>query len=469
MLEKWLIAEKIIKTLNKNGFEAYVVGGAVRDMLLKIECKDIDITTNAPINKIEEIFDGYKLHNLNKNFGVINIDGIDVAHYRQDFYSGLSDKNVKVILLNNLEEDLSRRDFTINAMAYDITNKKIIDLFDGISDLKRKEINFVKNPDERIYEDPNRIFRAFRFLAKINGTFGEKTKQSIIKNYSLVKYVKQERIKEEIRKLLSSTKKSSIFFNSLQEVGILQYIFPQLSAGWEHPHGPHHKEDIFQHNMLVGDNLSTKNWLLKLSGYLHDIGKPISAKINPRTDDFMFTGHSSAGADEVYKNLRFLKFSNEETTYVTTMIKIHMKSILSATPKSIRKILVILKENNMENCYKDLIRLRCADKAGNLLHSNKYSLREIRTMLLKFKEELNREGPKNPFSKLEVNGNDVMEICGIRPGPRVGFILNQLYKLVCYNQNLNEKSKLTRIMKSINSKKIVVKIKESNDLELEEI
>ena len=193
----------IIDKLLNNGYESYIVGGAVRDHLLGNKAYDIDIVTSAHPETIEEIFKGHKMKDVGKSFGVILVDDIEVATFRHDRYIGLNDKNVQIRYVKTLEEDLARRDFTINAMAYDTAKGKVIDPFDGQSDLKNKIVRFVGDPLERIYEDPNRIVRACRFYSKLNGTFAKSTKEALIECGSYIeKFVSPERIRLEVLKAM---------------------------------------------------------------------------------------------------------------------------------------------------------------------------------------------------------------------------------------------------------------------------
>ena len=433
----------IIEMLLNNKYEAYIVGGAVRDYLLGTKAYDIDIVTSALPDMIEKLFKNHKIKKVGKSFGVILVDDIEVATFRHDKYTGLNDKNVQVKYVKTLKEDLSRRDFTINAMAYDTTKRKIIDYFNGQSDLQRGIIRFVGNPHKRIYEDPNRIVRACRFYSKLNGKFAKSTKDALIEHGNYVKkYVSPERIRLEILKAMK-IRKASVFFRSLHEIGVLKFIFPSLDACVNHPHGPHHIEDIFEHNMMCGDAVSPHYPLLKLVGYLHDVGKPISCKINPKTNDFTFIGHTKTGAKILTQELENLKFSNREIEYITSLVFLHMRDINSSHPKSIRKVLVYL--NKVEIDYIDLVRLKLADVKANMkVGIQKVS--DIKSMLIGIKTEIDRKPPKK-FGDLALNGHDVMRITNLNPSPKIGEILNFLFDKVIEEPKLNTKEQLTKIIK----------------------
>jgi len=209
-----------------------------------------------------------------------------------------------------------------------------------------------------------------------------------------------------------------------------------------HPHGPHHIEDIFQHSMLCGDEISSRFPLLKLAGYLHDVGKPLACTINPKTNDFTFKGHSKVGKRVVTCELKELRFSNEEINYIADLTNLHMREIGPKYPKSIRRVLRDLNETNIH--YKDLVRIIIADKRANL-KSGFYKVSDVRSILKAIENEINRKLP-NKFQDLLINGNDVMEILKIDPGPKVGKVLNYLMEQVLDDPNLNTKSSLIKLI-----------------------
>jgi len=421
----------IVDRLCQNGFETYVVGGAVRDFLRGVEAKDIDIATSATSDEIEELFKEQKIKTVGKSFKVVFVDGVEVATFRTDKYFGLSDKNVEISVAKTIGEDLSRRDLTINAMARCQYTGEIIDRFGGKEDLRNKVIRFVGNPEKRIYEDPNRIIRACRFLALIEGKFDEGTKEALKKySYFVEKYIDVERIQIEILKSMNY-RKPSIFFLALHEIDVLKYIFPTLDRCFDHDHGPYHNEDIFTHSMMCGDNISKKYPLLRLGGYLHDIGKVITACQDIETREFHFAGHEKAGAVVVRKELEHLRFSNDDTNYVSFINELHMRDFRS--PKSIRRTLKALADHGIN--YKDIVRLKFSDRKSNLFRGN-YELSKARELISDIRTELTREPPNN-FKHLKLNGNDIMKITGIPQGKLIGDILKFLLQNVVDVPELN--------------------------------
>ena len=220
----------IIQKLCDFGYDTYIVGGAVRDLLAGKNPADIDIATSANFNQIEKLFKGHKIATGGTYFKVAFVDGIEVGTFRKDVYNGLSDKDVKVIEAKTILEDLARRDLTINSMAFCQFTGDIIDPYKGRDDLKKRKIKFVGDAALRIYEDPNRIVRACRFLAVIDGIFDPETKKALKKLGHFVRdHVALERIRVEVLKAMK-TRHASVFFNALHEIDVLQYIFPSLDC-----------------------------------------------------------------------------------------------------------------------------------------------------------------------------------------------------------------------------------------------
>lgn len=436
-----MTAIEIIKTIQNKGFEAYFVGGFVRDMLMKCPSDDIDIVTSATPDEIEDIFKNNDPKLVGKNFGVVIVDDIEIATFRKDRYLGLSDKNVEISYAKTLEEDVSRRDFTINAIAFDPIKNKIFDFHNGQEDLKNGIIRFINDPGLRINEDPNRIVRACRFLAKIDGRFEDNTFHAL-KTYSkyLESHVAVERLRLEVLKAMK-IKKASIFFRALHDIEGLSILFPSLDKTFLHPGGPYHIEDVFDHCMMAGDHCTTKYPLVKLAAYLHDIGKPISCRINPRTDDIWFEGHEETGEIAAKEELENLRFSNDEVNLISGLIRFHMRIGRSRMqPKGIRRTLKVLSDRNID--YIDLLRVSVCDMMGNLKSSQYYKITDVYQLIKDFRTEINRK-PANKFSDLKIDGFKIMEITEVKPGKVIGLILNKLMDLVIDEPELNTEEILT--------------------------
>ena len=439
-------AEEIVLKLQDLGYETYLVGGCVRDMLLGLKPKDKDVATSATPDEVMEIFKDKNIKTVGKSFLVTFVDNIEVATFREDIYGGLGDKDVRIFKANSAKDDASRRDFTINALFFNPRTNEVIDYVNGQDDLNKKIIRFVGNPEYRIWEDQNRIIRACRFLAKINGDFEPSTFKALKNSSYLIRTkVAPERIRLEILKAME-IKNASIFFRSLYDIGALQYIFPALNNCYDVDGGPYHIEPVFDHCVAAGDHAQTKYPLIKLAAYLHDVGKFISKRTNPRTNDIWFEGHEETGFEAVKQELLNLKFSTDEITYVSMLVKLHMRiSNERLSPKGVRRTLKILKDFNIP--YQDLLRVSICDKMGGYKARMFYNRRDVYNLAKSFRTEVNRKDPVAAFTDLKVNGYDVMQITGIQPGKEVGVILQYLLDQTLDNPDLNERESLIELIK----------------------
>ena len=390
---------EISKRLLESGFQSYMVGGAVRDMFMGENPSDFDIATDAVPDQLINLFSDRKINLVGKSFGVCIIDGTEVATFRKDRNIINGAKNCEVTFADNIKDDLIRRDLTINGIAICCQSHRIIDFSDGVNHIENKIIKFIGSPLERMEEDPARIVRACRFLAKIDGMFDVYTKETLHKYGFYISHVAPERIRLELLKAMK-IQKASKFFYALDSIGVLDYIFPELCDCVGHDHGNYHGEDVFTHMMIAGDSISTKYPLVKLAAYLHDIGKPQAY------EDGKFIEHEKMGYNILQEDLRNLKFSNDEIDFISLMCRHHMNSTADMSPKSARKILKKLGESNLN--LSDFMRLKIADRKGNLAKPNK-TFGEIRNSLRCFKTSslnINNFGPKD----LDISGGGLIEI-----------------------------------------------------------
>jgi tRNA nucleotidyltransferase (CCA-adding enzyme) len=447
----------IMRELCQSGYEALLVGGPVRDLLLGREPVDFDVATNATPDQVQAVLgDNYKICLAGANFKVTIVtrdrEQVEVATYRTDESFGHGHKDFIVKAASSFEEDSERRDFTFNALGMCLTGD-ILDYHNGIEDLQKRVVRFVstsrgvadcnKNGTQTIEDDPLRMVRAARFLAFINGAFDPSTFQAIRERAYLLDTVPRERIRMELFKAMA-TKHASRFFFALQETGLLERFLPSLSKCYGHAHGRHHFEDVFEHCMLVGDSISTKYPVVKLAGYLHDVGKPISAARNEK-GELMFIGHEKTGADILRQELAELRFSLEEVDTITKLTRYHMSSITKeSTPHTIRRLIHKFTENGVN--YKEFLRLKVADRAGNL-RRNKFTISEIKKLQLLFENILFSSEPAAFSVKdLAINGNDVMKLLNVKPGPIVGTTLNALLQLVLEDPSLNTVETLSQLV-----------------------
>ncbi|MFH2057569.1 MAG: HD domain-containing protein [Pseudomonadota bacterium] len=437
----------VLDRLRTNQFKSYVVGGAVRDALLNKSCEDMDILTHATLEQIKNVFSDQNVKIVGKTFSVCLVNGIEVAAPR--LYMNGPDITGSDITGPNqdiqdfLHSDLSCRDFTINAMAWDPDTFELIDPLGGQKDLAKRLIRFTLNPEQRIKQDPVRMIRACRFLSLMDGTIDPASRDMIISLAGLIETsTAQERIKEEIIKAMA-LEKPSLFFTALKTMGLLEKIFPSLDRCYGLDGGPFHGETVFEHCLLVGDALSAKQPFLRLAGFLHDTGKFDAAHI--KDGRLTFAGHQTR-TRAVAKDLSRLKFSNNDITYIIALIRTHMRPLSDeTTPKAARRLLAMLDQNKL--CVQDFMRIRIADKKGNL-KKQPYTFNEIRVRLEKLYNEIKPDMALS-VNRLNITGNDIIKLMNIDSGPQVGKIKQILFERVLDDPSLNTHEKLIKICQSL--------------------
>jgi tRNA nucleotidyltransferase (CCA-adding enzyme) len=438
---------KILEVLKSVGFDGYVVGGAIRDQLLGLRPKDWDIATNAIPTKVIDLFrsfGGFDVRFIDaQSYKLVTVNGVEVATYRQDIYK--DGKTVDTIILEHLEDDLNRRDFTINAMAVGLDGK-LIDLHNGVKDLQDRNVRFVGHGSKRIIEDPNRIIRAARMVATIDGRLVQSAKMAIANNLCQMQKIAVERVRIEIIKTMQNAKRGSKFFDTLVNVGALGFYFPSLFKTMDVEGGEQHRENVFEHSMLSGDYMGKahpskcyENTMLRLAAYLHDVGKcePVF-----KDGDIHFYGHEETGADMVKEEMEELTFTINEVKYVHSLIRIHMNGSYKMSPKSARKLLVKMKKHDIH--YTDWIALRECDRAANLA-KGPFDATKLNKLHRKFLHELEPRGegqfPRS-FKEMAMSGVRVQELLGIGPSQVVGIILQYLFDRCVMDPSLNTPEQL---------------------------
>jgi len=419
-----MIVEEIINRLTSHAFEVYYVGGMVRDHLLHKKAKDIDLCTNARPDQIIKIFSDKKLCVVGKTFKVVIVDGIDIATYRLDRQERLF--NAKYCVpeyADNIEDDLSRRDLTCNAMALNVITGELVDPFGGKNDLKRGIIRFVGNPYDRIKEDPCRILRACRQLAHIEGSFSVSTLRALTDCAHYVKdHIEPDRIRLEILKAMT-VKTPSIFFSALYLIGALKYIFPEMCSCFEQEGGHYHGETVGEHCMACGDHISPRFPLLRLAGYMHDIGKPYAYKL---AKDGSFKEHENFGGKFTKIYLKSLRFSNEEVATISNLVYAHMRTCRGLSPKAKRRLHKYLADYNVNP--RDYIRLKLADRQANMLKDTN-TFTPIKELVVA--AGIRRTEPVSFSIKgLAITGGQLIEEFNLKPSPIIGELQKSLLEYV---------------------------------------
>lgn len=436
-----ILPEKIQAVLTKlhhAKFEAYVVGGCVRDALLNLTPKDWDITTNALPEEILKIFPGAFYNNAFGTVGVL-IDGetIEVTTYRGEanYTDHRHPEAVKFGV--SLEEDLSRRDFTINALAYD--GKKIIDLFKGQEDLKQGIIRAVGDPNIRFKEDALRMLRAIRFSCEHYLNIDSKTWEALLKNRASIKYISGERVRDEILKILNSDDPFKGFW-LLHESGLLKIIMPELEAGYGIMQNKHHLYTILFHNLLSMQYCPSEDPLVKLATLLHDLGKPQTKQ--GRGPEATFHQHEYVSAKLARNILIRLKFSRKDTERVVHLIRQHMfyYNIGEITDAGVRRLIKRIGAEHL----KDLLDLRIGDRMGSgCLKEKPFKLVELERRIIKVSQD------PITTSMLAIDGNDLIKLLELKPGREIGIILNKLLEEVLEDPSLNTREYLEKRAREI--------------------
>mgnify|MGYP001557829353 CR=1 FL=1 len=436
--------KNIISKLKEAGFEAFIVGGCVRDFLCETEPKDWDITTNAKPEEIQKVFpDSFYENNFltvtvrtkSKN---LKLQEIEITTYRLE--AKYSDKRHpdEVRFAKTIDEDLARRDFTVNAIAVNIkgAKKEIIDPFLGQKDLKNKIIKTVGNPEERFSEDALRMLRAVRFSTTLGFQIEESTAKAIEKNSIWLKEISKERIRDEFLKIIMADGAAD-GIELLRKLGLLKYIIPEIEEGYGVSQNKHHIYDCYWHSIKALEYAVKKkfNMYVRIASLLHDIAKP-RVKAGEGKES-TFYNHEIVGAKMTFEILNRLKFSKKDVEKITKLVRYHLfyYNVDEVGESSVRRLMRNIGSENME----ELLEVRYADRIGSgVPKAEPYKLRHLKYIIDKVSQD--------PISvkMLKVSGNDVVNILKIQPGPKIGQILDILLGYVLDDPKKNEKEILEK-------------------------
>ena len=430
---------EILNKFSKANYEIYIVGGAVRDLIMGKIVHDWDLTTNATPEQILEVIPGGLYNNL---FGTVFTNNPDsstnpheITTFRKE--EGYSDARHpdKVTWGKSLEDDLSRRDFTINSLALD-KNFKLIDLYNGQDDINAKLIRTVGNADDRFNEDALRMLRAVRIATQLGFSIQDDTFEAIKKNAPLIKKIANERIKEELFKILSSSNPYLGMVN-FRDSGLMDEILPELSKCFgveQKSPGRHHLYDVGNHLFESLKNCKSEDVVVRFATLVHDIGKPQTYR-KLATGVITFYNHEMVSTRIAENIADRLRFSKKEKEKFVTLVRWHQFTVdENQTDSAIRRILRNVGPEFME----DMLTLRVADRLGGGARETSWRLEEFKNRLI--------EVQKQPFSikDIKVNGQDVMEVLNIKSGPKVGEILEKLFNEVTENNLPNEREELLK-------------------------
>lgn len=434
----------VIRILKSEGFASYAVGGCIRDAFLGREVKDWDIASSAHPEEVMKIFPESFSEN---KFGTVTLkpdeikrlnpkselEKIEITTFRSE--NGYADKRrpTEVKFGVTLEEDLARRDFTINAIAFDGEN--VADPYNGRDDLTKKIIRAVGEPDERLNEDALRMMRAVRIAAEIEFEIEKNTFQSIKKHSDWLKLISAERKRDEFSRIIKS-ERAEWGTRLLVDAGLMDHIIPELNQGIGIGQNKHHIYTVYEHNVRSLGFAAKEgfNFEVRLAALLHDIAKPKTKR--GEGENSTFYGHEMVGARMTGKILERLKFPRETIEKITLLVRYHLfyYNVDEVTESSVRRIVRQIGPGNV----KDLVAVRMAERLGSGVPKAKpYKLRHFEYMVEKVSKD-----PVSP-KMLKIKGGEVMEILRIEPGPKVGMIISALMNEVLDDPKKNEREYLT--------------------------
>ena len=427
----------ILEQLNRNG-KGFLVGGAVRDKILNKDPGDYDFATDIEYSELKRIFAGYNPKEMGAHFGIlmINVNGksYEIAKFRKEtgVYNSRYPKEIKFV--KTIEEDLARRDFTINSIAYS-EQTGIVDLYGGRQDIRRKVIRFVGKPKLRIEEDALRILRAFRFISKLGFNLDKKTAEAIYKKRKFLTKISKERIFDELSKILMGKFVKKAFIE-MKKLRVLEMIIPEFYYAYNFDqNNPNHPDDLFNHIIKV-IHLCDYDLVTRFAALFHDLGK-INVKIIDAKGIFYFYGHEKESALIAEEELKQLKASNDFINSVKKIVKNHMLIYQDLSDKTLKKLIIEMEEKNL----KRLFNLFFADLNSKGLRTKK----ENEEILQNFREKIEnikKQGKIPQFNDLDITGIDLINLKF--SNREIGEVKNRLYELVLGDEIENEKEALLK-------------------------
>ncbi len=429
---------EVANKLEASGYEAYLVGGCVRDLLLGRRPKDWDITTDATPEQIQSLFPETYCNNDYGTVGVVNetvedptLKVVEVTPYRAEGEYSDKRRPDEVRFGVSLEEDLKRRDFTVNAIAYRAKNDTLVDLFEGAEDMRKKRLKTVGEADKRFGEDALRMMRAVRLSAELNFAIESETMASITRNAGLLAHISAERIRDEFLRVIDS-ENPMLGVVMLEKMGLLNHVLPEIKDSIGCEQGGIHAYDVYEHLLrslqaAADKGLPTE---LRLAALFHDIGKPATRREGGRTKRYTFFGHEVVGARMTKKIMGRLKMPKDIATKVEMLVRWHM---FFADPdlitlSAVRRTIARVGEENIE----DLLTLRVLDRIGTGRPKEQpFRFRQYKAMV--------DQALRDPVSvkMLKTNGDRIMKQTGEKPGRKLGYILHALLEEVLEDPTKN--------------------------------
>lgn len=420
----------VSSSLKKAGYQAYLVGGCVRDLLIGRTPKDWDLTTNAKPEEIQALFPETFYENDFGTVGVVTestdpkLKVIEITPYRIEGKYSDARRPDEVTFSDTLSDDLERRDFTINAIAYDPETHELVDMHNGQEDLKRRVIATVGDAQKRFQEDALRMLRAVRIAAELDFAIDTETIHGIAGNASQLEKISKERVRDEFSRILMSARPMQALYMA-QKLGLLKYMVPELEEGIGCAQNQAHSYDVFEHLMRSLQHAADKEWPLeiRLAALFHDVGKPATREWSEDKKDWTFHGHDMVSAKMARKILANLRFPKDMSEKVVLLIRWHMffSDPDEITLAAVRRTIARVGQENIG----DLLNLRVCDRIGTgRPKEHPFRLRKYMSMI--------DEALRDPVSvgMLKIDGKSLMDTTGEKPGPRLGWILHALLEEV---------------------------------------
>ncbi|MEK7613303.1 MAG: HD domain-containing protein [Patescibacteria group bacterium] len=429
----------VSEKLEEAGYEAYLVGGCVRDLLLGKLPKDWDFTTNATPEQIQTVFPDSFYEN---DFGTVGVKTnsedqklavVEVTPFRMEGKYSDARRPDEVVWAKTLRDDLERRDFTVNALAYRLKDESLVDEHSGQEDLKKKTLRAVGDARKRFQEDALRMMRAVRLSAELGFAIETETASAILENADNLSRISKERIRDElIRTVETATPMQALCI--AQRLGLLKYIMPDLERGIGVEQNQAHSFDVFEHNVRAMQHGADKEWplIIRVAALLHDISKPETRRWSDEKKDWTFYGHDVVGSKVAKKILADLRFPKDFSEKVVNLVRWHMffSDPDQITLSAVRRMIVNVGEENIW----DLLNLRICDRIGTGRPKEQpFRFRKYKSMV--------EEALRDPISvkMLAVDGTFLMESLGMKPGPRIGWTLHALLEDVLEDPKKNTK------------------------------
>lgn len=434
-------AREVVAKLKAAGKQAYLVGGGVRDLLAGLPAGDFDVATDARPEEVQRLF--RRTAPTGIKHGTVTVLGKDgkyeVTTFRRDGKYGDARHPDEVCFTDDITEDLSRRDFTFNALAYDPIDDKLLDLFGGVDDFERGIVRAVGDPRERFHEDGLRPLRAIRLAARFGFEVDAATLNAIPAVLDRVRLVAVERVRDELNKMLATAPRPSYGFELMRQTGLLEIYLPELLEGYGVTQNEFHAYDVYDHSLYACDAAPAAKPLVRWAALLHDIGKPRTRAV--REGRVTFYNHQAVSRRMARDILDRLRFSKRDRDYVSHLIYHHMFGYTSAwTDAAVRRFIRKVGRENIA----DLFDLRLADWFGN---GTNYGFPGYLRVLHKRIEEAIAREEAFTVRDLAIDGHDVMRELRIPPSPRVGEALNYLLERVLEDQSLNQRDVLIALLR----------------------